>query len=228
MQLVSTTSTRQVHFDRLHARGPDAAVVIKLMMACNDLSLANQALDDWKKDQPRERRQREIGARMYFVRVELAHLFEGMKVIEEIQRTPSLRNLVERCDSRTKASFAELEMFAHGGANRAEFEKLIGQVRHNLTFHYYRCEKLVLQAIADRASRREARLSSITRGSTAHLWRFNVADDIVDSVVVRGIWSVPRSADLRTEVDKIADRVHQILLSFVDFSGEFIWKFCEA
>ena len=162
MQLVSTTSTRQVHFDRLHARGPDAAVVIKLMMACNDLSLANQALDDWKKDQPRERRQREIGARMYFVRVELAHLFEGMKVIEEIQRTPSLRNLVERCDSRTKASFAELEMFAHGGANRAEFEKLIGQVRHNLTFHYYRCEKLVLQAIADRASRREARLSSIT------------------------------------------------------------------
>jgi hypothetical protein len=224
---VTTTLTRQVRFDRLQSRGADAAVVVKLMMACNDLAIANQALDDWKQSQPKERREQEIGARMYFVRLELSHLFEAMKIIDEIRRTPSLRQCVDRCDSRTQASFAEIEKFAHGGIHHPEFKKLIGQVRHNLTFHYYQCEDLVLKAIADRADRLEGRLSSITRGNTAHRWRFTVADDIVDSVVVRSIWSIPQSADLRVEADKIADRVHQILLWFVDFSGEFIWKYCE-
>ena len=50
---------------------------------------------------------------------------------------------------------------------------------------------------------------------------------VVDSIVVRQIWAIPRDADLRVEADKVADRAHQIFLWFVDFSGEFIWKYCE-
>lgn len=221
------THTRLVHFDRLLARGPDAAVVVKLMMACNDLSLANQALADWKLEQPSDRKESQVGARMYFVRVELGHLYEGLKVIKEIQSTPSLMNLVGQCDKQTRDSFAELETFVLGGPKHREFYKLIGQLRDNLAFHYYQCEKLVLKAIASRASRPEARISSITRGSVARLWRFNVADDIIDSVVVRDIWSIPPSADLREAVDQVADRIHKVHMAFVDFSGEFIWKFCE-
>jgi hypothetical protein len=224
---MATTSTRQIRFDRLKLKGNDAVVVVKLMMACNDLSLANQALEDWKTTTDRQRRDRKRGAGMYFVRVELAHLHEAMRTIKEVDQTPSLRALVDRCDGRTRDSFAEVLSHAHGGAKYGRFAQLIGQLRHNLTFHYYQCDKLVMDAIDDRAGRAEANLSTITRAGTAHRWRFDVADDIVDSIVVRQLWKIPRDADVREEADKIADEVHAILLRFLDFCGEFIWKFCD-
>jgi hypothetical protein len=37
------TNTIRFDFQTLHSRGPSAATVLKLTMACNDLSLANQA-----------------------------------------------------------------------------------------------------------------------------------------------------------------------------------------
>lgn len=60
------------------------------------------------------------------------------------------------------------------------------------------------------------------------MWHFKVASDIVDSIVVRQIWNIPREADARIEADKILDRVHQITMWFLDFSAEFIWKYCES
>jgi len=197
------------------------------MMACNDLSLANQALSEWKIDQPSNKKARQAGAGMYFVRTELAHLYEALDIIEEIRNDAALSALVAQCDSQTQESFRAIEQYVRNGAKRGELMQLVGQIRHNLTFHYNQSGTLIERAIADRTGRAEARLSSVTRGDTAYLWHFKIADDIVDSIVVRQIWAVPRGADVRTEVDKIADRVHQIFLWFVDFSGEFIWKYCE-
>ena len=221
------TSTRIVDFNNLATRGPEAAAVVKLMMACNDMTIANLSLSDWKREQRRDRRDLQVGARLYFVRIELAHLYEGLKVIPDIKKTASLFRHVELCDSQTRDSFAKLETFADGGAKHAELEALVGRVRHTLTFHYYGCGKSINNAILDRSNRKESRLSSVTRGSTAHRWRFNAADDIVDSIVVREIWKIPRSADLRTAVDDVAMKVHNISLSFLDFSGEYIWRYLE-
>jgi len=225
---MSRTSTKYITFESLKMRGSSAVTVVKLMMACNDMSLANQALTEWKKDQPMMKKSRQIGAGMYFVRTQLAHLHEGFKIIEEIRADQSLMAHVATCDQETQRSFQKLISFLPGESNRSEFEQLIGRIRHNLTFHYDKSGKLIENAISDRAGRAEARHSSITRGSTAHLWHFKVADDIVDSIVVRQIWKIPRSSDLRLEADKIADRVHQIFLWFVDFSGEFIWRYCQS
>lgn len=219
--------SRQVRFEQLRNKGPEAAVVVKLMMACNDLSLANQSLDDWKRPQPRERSDRQLAACMYFIRVELAHLYEGLRIIEQIRKAPSLHSLVDRCDFRTRESYLKLLDHVRGGQKYERMERLVGTLRNNLTFHYYQCDKLINGAIVERASRREAKLSSITRADSAHRWRFTVADDIVDSVVVRQLWAVPRDADLRIEADRIADEVHAIMLLYLDFAGEFIWKYCE-
>ena len=225
---MSRTSTKYISFETLEMRGPSAVTVVKLMMACNDMSLANQALTEWKKEQPMMKKSRQIGAGMYFVRTQLAHLHEGLKVIEAIRADSSLMAHVAACDQETQRSFRELVPFLPGGSNHSEFEQLIGRVRHNLTFHYDQSGKLIENAVSDRAGRVEARQSSGTRGSTAHLWHFKAADDIVDSIVVRQIWKIPRTSDLRVEADKIADRVHQIFLWFVDFSGEFIWRYCKS
>lgn len=209
-------------------RGASAVTVVKLMMACNDMSLANQSLSEWKKDQPIMRKSRQIGAGMYFVRTQLAHLHEGFKVIKEIRADRLLMAHVATCDQETQRSFQKLISFLPGESNHAEFEQLIGRIRHNLTFHYDQSGKLIENAISDRAGRAEALHSSITRGSTGHLWHYKIADDIVDSIVVRQIWKIPRGSDLRIEADRIADRVHEIFLCFVDFSGEFIWRYCQS
>lgn len=224
---MAITGTRFVDFETLNLRGQSAVTVVKLMMACNDLTITNQALGDWKNEERQSRRSRQRGACMYFIRAQIAHLYEGMKIIEEIRNENTLSMLVNRCDTQTQQSFRELEQYLQGGPRRNCFEQLAGRVRSNLTFHYDETGKLIEKAMADRGGRTDAQISTITRGSTAHLWHFKVADDVVDSIVVRQIGKVPRDADLRAEADVIMDEVQQIALSFLDFSGEFIWKYCE-
>lgn len=219
------TTTRYVDFGTLLTRGCSAVTVIKLMMAFNDLSLANEALSEWKKEQPKNKKPRQLGAMRYFVRMQLGHLYEGLKIIEEIRKNPRLSALVSRCGSHTQEAFQNLEHYLPGGRKRAHFERLVGRIRHNLAFHYVQSGKLIGQAITDRATRLEACQSSITLGDTAYLSHFKVADDVVDSIVVRQIWGIPRNADLRVEADKVADDVHRIFLSFVAFAGEFIWRY---
>ncbi|MBN1291276.1 MAG: hypothetical protein JXB48_05490 [Candidatus Latescibacteria bacterium] len=222
---MTATKTKIVSFDDLCRRESTAPIVVKLMMACNDLSLANEALLHWKEEQSPMQKHRELGAKMYFVRIELSHLFEGLKVIDEIRKNNELMTLLSRCDRRTQNSFNELVKVLPGGTEWKKLEKLIGQLRHNLAFHYDKSGKLIKKAIADRASSTQTKNSSITRGSSMYLWRFNVADDIVDSIVVRQLWGIPRQSDLSVEADSIAEYIHKIFLSFVDFAGEFIWKY---
>lgn len=223
---MAMTRTKYVDLQAFSDRGKSGTTVVQLMMACNDLSLANQALSEWKKEQPRNKKSRQVGAGMYFVRLQLAHLHEGLKIIDALRKDPALLTFVKLCDTQTQESFHKLQQYLPKGPLRKEFEQLVGRVRHNLTFHYDESGKLIENAIADRASRDEARMSSITRGDTGHSWHFRIADDVVDSIVVRQIWDIPANADVRAEADKIADRVHHIFLWFIDFAGEFIWKYC--
>lgn len=224
---MATVSTRYLQFDRLQSKGKEAAIVVKLMMAFNDLSLANQALEDWRSTTDRARVGRKRGAGMYFVRVELSHLHEALKVIRQLEESPHLRALVDHCSDEAQKSYAETLAHAHSGAKRARFEQLVGKMRHKVGFHYDETGKLIQWAIEDRAGRPEGNQTTITRTTGTHGWRFDVADDVVDSIVVRTFWQIPRTADLREQSDKIADEVHAVLVHFLGFAGEFIWKYCE-
>jgi hypothetical protein len=83
-------------------------------------------------------------------------------------------------------------MCLKGGHKYSWFQNCVGRIRNNLTFHYEQSGDLIERAIADRAARAEARYSTITCGSTAYLWHFQVADEIVDSIAARQVWRVPR------------------------------------
>jgi hypothetical protein len=222
---MSGTHTKLIDYQKLRARGKSATLVVKLMMVCNDLQLANEALSQWKDEQPRSRAYRQQGAQMYFLRLQIAHLFEALDIIADVRNDSRLSALVWQCNKRTQTSFEYLEQFLKGGTARPWFDRIVGRVRNNLTFHYDESGRLIDRAIADRASRPVSQYSPITRGSTAYLWRFQVADEILDSVVVRQIWEIPRDKDLRAEADRISDEIHKVFLAFVDFCGDFIFKF---
>lgn len=170
-------------------------------------------------------RHRQAGAKMYFARLQISHLYEAFDAVAEVRDNPELKALLEQSDQQTQTSFKKLEPFAKGGGERDRFERIAGMIRNSIGFHYETNGKMIRRAVADRASRKEARISSITRGDTAFLWRFNAADDIIDSIVTRQIWQVPREADTRIEVDKILYELHEIFLAYMDFSGEFIWRY---
>jgi hypothetical protein len=48
---------------------------------------------------------------------------------------------------------------------------------------------------------------------------------VVDKIIVRYIWSMPPDKNLREKADAIADQMHEMFLTFVDFAGEFIWQY---
>lgn len=207
-------------------RGGSGATVVKLMMACNDMSLANQTLADWKKDQPARRKTRAVGARIYFLRMEFAHLYEGLKVIYQIRRDPILMAFVTDCDQRTQRSFDELLTYQKDGVNHAVLKDLAGKVRHNIAFHYEQAGTLIERAIAELTKR--GRSASVTRADTAPDWHFELADVVVDEVVCRGLWGIAPGPGASARVDEVAMTIHELFLTFMDFSGEFIWRYCKS
>jgi hypothetical protein len=213
--------------DALLRRGKSSTTLVKLMMACNDLTLANDALGMWKKEDGRQRLSRQRGAQMYFVRLQIGHLVEALKIVEEFRKDPELMRLLQRCDARTRASFAHLEPFLKGGVREREFTGLAGQLRHNLAFHYNESGKLIERALARRGTRFPGKPSVVTRGTPPILSYFSLADELLDSIVVRQLWGIPEDADLRNAADDAIMRVHEVLLAFVDFAGEVCWKLTE-
>ena len=110
---MTRTHTRLINYQRLEAGGKSSVLVIKLMMACNDMQLANEAAASWKEDQPKNKQYRQTGARMYFTRLQMAHLHEALKIVEEIRNDDQLMALLSTCDSQTQASFRELARPIH-------------------------------------------------------------------------------------------------------------------
>ena len=123
---------------------------------------------------------------------------------------------------------AFLRQYMTGGAKRKKFDDYIVRVRNNLTFHYDQSGKLIAREIGDPASRTESNATSITRGSSMHSWRWGIADDLIDTMVVRQIWRIPRAADLENEVTAIVNELHEIVLNFVDFCADVIWRYVNS
>ena len=104
-----------------------------------------------------------------------------------------------------------------------KYRDYILKVRQKTVFHYD--GKLVEKALADRANRTEAKISKITRGDHISLWRFDLSDDIVDSLICRQLWKIPREENLREKADEISDFGSNLCVSFLDFCGEYIFSY---
>lgn len=226
---MARTTSRTVKFSKLKGDKEAGAIVVKLMIACNDLQFANEALSEWKKEQSLRRVPRQNAAKMYFLRLQIGHLYEALEILKQIQNNTLLNKLAHQCDKQTQDSFKYLEpYFQKGTAECKRFELVIGIIRNSLVFHYDERSKSIQRAIDDRANRQEANYSSVTRGSETYLWHFKAAEDIVNSIIARQVWQIPHGTDLSDEVEKIIEEIYPLFLHFMDFSGEFIWKYFEA
>ena len=224
-----TTRTRQLLLRKLRDDMPESGIVLRLMMACNDASLTNQALENAKAvDHGYTDSKTARAAAMYFVRMQLSHLFEGLKVLDDISDSPKLAALINSCDAQTQVSFDDLKPYRSGGSDRARFEQIVGRIRHGLSFHYDQNGKSLAKSLNRKCEVDSTATSSVTRGNHAYKWRFSVADDLIEDIVVVDLWEAGDVLADKESADLVSDEINAIFLAFVDFAGEFIWRYCKS
>ena len=222
---MSCTTTIMYDFQKM-ALMPDAAsTILRMMMACNDMQTANEALSYWKEKHVQQPTGRARGAGMYFIRLQISHLHEALSIIDSIKKYSYLSNLLSRCDSRTQKAFDQL---SEAKTNRTHIS-IMAKLRNNLGFHYLDKpggEKWIKKALIER-SEGDGRHSVVTRGMTCYDWHFKPGDDISNDITVKEILGISNIDLDNSEKDKILQELHDIFILFLDFAGEFIWKFCE-
>jgi hypothetical protein len=169
--------SRSTHkFARLAAidsKGKLGSVLIRLMMVINDMSLAMDAQRRWTEDVKMERTHRERGAKIYFIRLQMSHIFEAMAIVEEIRDSADLMNAVDRSDPFTKKGFAALLTFI----GSPEY-KIMARIRNNLTFHYD--PKVIERALASLVAKHPDASGSMSLGDDPHNWFFEPGDMVGD------------------------------------------------
>ncbi len=208
--------TKLIQFKNLE-NNQSAITVIRLMMLCNDLQCANEGL---KKSKNSEFKSKAAG--MYFVRIQIAHLNEGIDIFEKIATDNELINLLIHCDDETKKSFDYVK------ENIPKVKKYTAQIRNNIVFHYNDNEKRIKEAISNILREEPNKTGNVIKGNHAHLWHFEVADQIVDNIVVEEIFDIKTSGKKRLEEsDRKMQEIHELLVRYMDFAGEFICLFFE-
>ena len=118
------------------ASAKHGSLIVRLMMAADDLNLANWSLIAWHEPQPGMRRHMQQGAIQYFVRLQCGHLREAMRLIPEIRNDATLIHRRKSCTADAKGAFAKLEDCLPGGPNHDKYERLVGRLRNKMAFHY--------------------------------------------------------------------------------------------
>jgi hypothetical protein len=182
------------------------------------MSLAMDAQRRWTEDPIKQRKHRERGARIYFLRLQLAHIYEAMKIIEEIRRTPSLMIAVDRSGGRTRKAFDALVAFMAG----PQYRDIMGRMRNKLTFHYDKT--IVESALASLVAKHPDASGTMSLGDEPHNWYFEPGDMVGERAAVREIFKVPEGADVVAEADKIVIELDKIKGLFGGFAGCLIWE----
>ncbi len=197
---------------------PHASLIVRMMMAANDIQLANWSLVGWHEKQPGMRRHMQQGAIQYFIRLQCGHLREAIKLIRELRRQPDLMDRLSRCTSEAKRAFTNLEDCLRDGDNHQKYEDLIGRMRDEIAFHYDPAQtKKALERLAEENSL----AAKVTLGMDIFLERFNLADAVMNTIFVRALMRVEPSCDVNKEFNSIREFVNKLCTSYLRFAREY-------
>ena len=208
---------------RLARQGGDAATVVRLMMACNDLVLANAIFGTYDRDGSESREYIRRGAGLYLIRLQIAHLYESLKVVADIASSASLSGFVMRCPAAILESFQALLKYTSRGEKRKEFERRYGKIRNTAAFHYD--PTLTLRALKHRSARHPNVADKITTSDDIARIRFQVADNIVDTLVCRQVLEIPVDADAMEDANRFMESAFEVFRTLIGFAIPFIERY---
>lgn len=210
-----SSKTWRVRTAKLIANRDSASVLIRLMMALNDLAMANEGLGEWTTTKERRKLARQNGGRLYYGRMMMAHVYEALSIIECIQNSPKLKALVDECDPETRSSFDAVAAFL-----KTDDYGMLLRIRNNAAFHYD--GKLAWRAVRQIDRKFPDHGSTYSLGHDPLDWYFQLGDLVLDRIVVLDIFKAPEDEKLRAAIDPILARMHTMANAFRDFAGHFI------
>lgn len=216
--------------EKLHNAGKEeASLIIRLMLACNDITTANHALSKFKEDELKPTQEHiRFGYRLYFVRLQTGHLNEAINLIKELfnllKTSKFLNAAYEKCLLENKDNFLKLTQCLPNGKLHNAFKNNVIKLRHNTVFHYT-AKKLFEDAVSHRINDSIEKYSSITLSDDIRFSRFNIADEIIDTVICRLLWNLHDDSKLREEADNRGSFTFELCVSFVNFCREFIFNY---
>ena len=126
-------------FRRLQS-DPHGALLVRLMQAANDIYLAdwNAAKFDRVNEEriPKLERHLRIGANQYFMRLMSGHLNEGISLVHEFNKHPSLVTFLDHLPLICRGAHGQLCACLKGGNDFNYFRRTVGRLRDTAAFHY--------------------------------------------------------------------------------------------
>lgn len=212
---MSPSRTKIVDLRKLLNSGDSGITIILLMMAVNDIVLTNQSDKTWDEEKNPMNKALRAGARMYFVRLQFAHLHEAKKIITKIKKDRHLKARIDRFPLQ-KEAFSKLTNLLKGESIEGKYSK---KIRDKTTFHYD--SELVKEALVYRAKKKEGRLSEISETYDLSTTRLKVPDDIIDTLICRQICEISEDTELSEAINEIMGDLSSICHAFVQFGLEF-------
>jgi len=163
-----------------------ASVLVRLMMAVNDISVAYDAYEHWERTTGHKKVARREGGKLYYGRMMHSHVYEALQIIDEIEKSPALMAIVGKCSAKTQSSFDALAKFL-----KSSDYTLLCRIRNNTGFHYD--DKLTMRMLEKLVRDFPRHRFPHSLGNAAIDWYFELGDLIIDN-----IWC-EKSAGCRTK-----------------------------
>ena len=218
---MAVVSSRTKYFKSrdLPSEGALPGVLIRLMMAINDVSLAADADVMWVETLEQRRAHRKNRARTYFVRLIMSHVHEALAIVSEIDGNAELRAAVDKCDARTRANFTKLVALL-----KSPERGHLYRFRTKTTFHY---DKAIPRDTLKKVVEHDPdAVWGYSVGSRPLDWHYQIADAVVDRMVVRYVLGAdePNSPARRKKVEEIALRLDEVVSLLTEFATHFIQR----
>jgi hypothetical protein len=213
MRVTSRTWTAKT--SSLAADKDVASIILRLMMAQNDISIANDGLSEWIGTTDPKKLARQSGGKLYYGRMLMSHLREAMRIIEDIHNSGKLARLIQKADAQTRKSFDAILTFLSTGDYG-----VLKSIRNKTGAHYD--PALAAKALQQIDNEFPGHRFTYSLGNDPLDWYFELGDLVVDKIVVREIFQVPEGADVRSNIDPILLRLQKTAFAFSDFAGYFI------
>jgi hypothetical protein len=155
----------------------------------------------------------------------MAHLVEALDLVKAVDRNATLSTLVAQCPDPTANHFAELLSYASGGYQRRIFADRFKTLRHTIAFHYDLGD--VKDALSERSQRRGDVAHLICEADDIRLAHFQLADDIVDTLVCTRAWKLAPGPNLPEDANDVLSFGFEIYTHFIRFVGAFVRVYIE-
>lgn len=218
----SAAATKWLTFERIRS-DKHGALVVGLMIAANDILMANWNALEWseekERDIPHMRQHLRIGAQQYFVRLMVSHLHEVLVLIEEFRKHPDLERILNKCSRDAQAGFEAICDCLPGGPDSKLFGSQVTRLRNKLSFHYDADH--IRNALSRLGDDRTHPPATITMGADYYLSRFNLADRVCDSILAHQVLQPAAGSTDREKLNNFMDFVNQKCLAYLYFAQEF-------